>query len=103
MRALSAARAWTVPPTVFLGHRADEGPWTNRDRELAEALVIYEAGLCPGCAQPLSESLDPDREGWYEVHIQTCAACRAKAAAKSGEEPGELVSVMLDPNYVKRT
>lgn len=92
-----------MPPTVFLGHRGDEGPWTARDRELAEALAIYEASLCPGCSQPLSETLDPDREGWYEVHVETCAACRAKALDKTEDEPGALVTVLPDPSYVKRS
>ena len=93
-----------MPPTVFMGHRADEGPWTSRDRELSKALHLHEASLCDGCHQPLDESLDPDREGWYIVDVHTCAGCRARDIELRGEaEPGTLVSVRADPGYVKRS
>ena len=88
-----------------MGHREDAGPWTSRDRELAKALHLHESSLCSGCHQPLDESLDPDREGWYDVHVATCAGCRAREMElkRNDLEPGALLTVVADPDYVKRS
>ena len=90
---------------MFLGLRADEGPWDERDRELAQALLLHEASLCDGCSQPLSETLDPDREGWYLVELHSCAACRARdiELKDAKPEPGMRVTVRADPDYEKRS
>lgn len=93
-----------MPPTVFLGQRGDEGPWAARDRELAKALDLYEASVCKGCGHSVHETYDPDREGWYQVEVETCAACRAKEMHGKDEkpEPGQKMFVVLDPTYKKR-
>lgn len=50
------------------------------DRLLAVALTIYEAGICPGCGQPLRESTDPDlEERWTTDLPHRCHACTAIA------------------------
>ena len=89
-------------PTVFLGHKAEDGgAWTARDRELAKALALVESETCR-CGHRLSETLDPMREGWYDVHEDICAACLAleKHTAKKGDrEPGSILSVRLDPAF----
>jgi hypothetical protein len=33
--------------------------------------------LCRDCGQPKHESYNPDSEGWYSVHDETCNACTA--------------------------
>lgn len=90
---------------MFLGQRGDEGPWTARDRELAKALALYEGSLCKGCGHSVHETYDPDRENWYEVEVEICAACRAlETHAKDEEpEPGQKAYAVLDPAYEKRT
>ena len=92
-------------PTVFLGLTDDESKaWTARDRELAKALLLYEDTECSGCGQPVEESLDPDREGWYVVEPVICAGCQAlaKAAERERPEPGLRLRVKPDPRYVPR-
>lgn len=57
---------------------------------------------CDGCGQPIEESHDPDREGWYQVHELTCAGCRAKETHQrenKDPEPGVKLQVSLDPDY----
>lgn len=68
-------------------------------------MLILEDTTCDGCQQPLTESLDPDREGWYMVEPVICAGCRARETyrGKGDAEPGERLRVSLDPNYVKRS
>lgn len=87
---------------MFLGHDRDEGQaWSARDRELAKALLLHEADQCSGCGHPLSETLDPEREGWYDVHEDICAGCLAleKHAEREEREPGARVTVTLAPDY----
>lgn len=90
---------------MFLGQRGDEGPWAARDRELAKALDLYEGSLCKDCSHSVHETYDPDREGWYTVEVETCAACRAKDLHDRDHkaEPGEKRYVVLDPAYGQRS
>ncbi len=69
--------------------------WSARDRGLAEALIEYEDGLCPGCGQPVDHAWDPRSEGEYEAHERTCMACQEKAMKTDGREhkPGHFVTV----------
>lgn len=64
------------------------GRWSDRDRGLAEALIVHEASLCPGCGQPKHVAWDPRSEGEFDVEKVTCQACAAKdqAAKKSGDK-----------------
>lgn len=77
--------------------------WTHRNRVLAEALTLYELSTCDGCGQPVSESYDPDREGWYDVVEVVCAGCKAKEShARDNHaqpEPGLRLRVEANPDY----
>ena len=97
--ALIAARGWSGPsPSRFLGRpvRTDyvldehgrvagsvtDPDWTDEDRDLALALLAYEAGLCAGCRQQLRETTAPDAEDGYTVESAVrCHACTALAIA----------------------
>lgn len=69
--------------------------WADTDTLLASALTLFEAGLCPGCHNPLVESTDPANDGAYEAPLPVrCHGCtaverRAKKYAES-EAPGAL-------------
>lgn len=77
--------------------------WTDTDRVLTEALAHYERSLCPDCHQPGWIAFDPDTNGWYEVDATTvCEACAARerwAEDHKDTEPGQKISVILDPVY----
>jgi hypothetical protein len=80
---LRAARAWGVSLSTFLGAKQvtvhyyaegnrlvrseTESEWTRDDREAALALLAWEADLCPGCHQPMSETTNPENEFRYEA------------------------------------
>jgi hypothetical protein len=52
----------------------------------------------------VSQTHDPDYEGWFKAEVIICAGCKARdEAAKDGVEPGAKLRVELDPQYVKRT
>lgn len=49
------------------------------EREAWRALDIWEADLCPGCGQPLTETtrkLQPGEAKRYIVDIRHCSACK---------------------------
>ena len=121
---VKAARAWGISPSRFLGAkhvvtheydaagrlvRSTETPeWTVEDRELAFALMEYEAGLCPGCNQPLSETSHPDHQDAYRpehpvrCHYCTSQAIMSETAEKQYEKmAGLLFSFKLDPDVVE--
>jgi hypothetical protein len=61
---------------VIRSERRPGQRWTERDALLLQALDWYEANLCPGCGQPLWESMDPANEGRYRVPPpHRCHAC----------------------------
>ncbi len=82
-------------PTVYLGMCEPGGPWTARDRGLAEALLAYEAEECSGCGQPRHTAWDPRTEGEWEAERHICEACKAREAltADVKPKPGEHVTV----------
>lgn len=89
---------------MFLGRSDDDSKrWSPRDRELAKALMLHEASLCPGCGQPAHETEDTDLEGWWQVETIPCTACQAIEDARDQMEPGDRIRVVLDPRYVKRS
>lgn len=50
--------------------------WRRRDWLLAQALVEYDRLLCPGCGNPLHESMDPDHQNEWEAGLpMRCHAC----------------------------
>lgn len=68
-----------------------------KDRAAALALVDYEAGLCTGCGEPMSECHDPDNKTAYEVLPPVrCYACTALEITHDGinaentKQPGAL-------------
>jgi hypothetical protein len=75
-----AARAWGVPVSVFLGRVRVEGvpDWLEEDRRAALDLAEWEANLCPGCREPLSETTDPGNEERYVATLAArCHRCTA--------------------------
>lgn len=95
--ALAAARAWGAPPSVFLGRElttryeydpgtgrmsasTPEAAWTQDDRDLAVALLDWEADLCAGCHTPLAETTAAENEENYRVEVGArCHKCTALA------------------------
>lgn len=78
----------------ILGHRglAERG---LVDALLAQALVLFEDGQCPGCGHPLKETTDPDNFGRYAPLLPTrCHACTAlemgMARYRDTDQPGAL-------------
>lgn len=52
-----------------------EPEWTQADRDKAEALLLYESQICPGCGNPVHEGHDPDAV--FDVDTRVCMGCRA--------------------------
>jgi hypothetical protein len=109
---LEAARAWGVPPSIFMGrqrtstitdwagaqHFTHDAEWTEEDRTAAVALARYEAELCPGCRHPLAETTDPANEERYVVpHPIRCHRCTATAQAQDRFEDMLTPSALLIP------
>ena len=71
------------------------GPWSARDRGLAEALIAFEASTCSGCGQPVRLAWDPRTEGEWEAVKHTCEACKARASATADGQtkPAEHITV----------
>jgi hypothetical protein len=105
---LQAAKAWRVPPTVFLGERTvTTDQWTGRDTVYAMALEDYEAGLCPGGNHPLAETTLPEHADAYRPGERIrCHYCKAQAliaevAEKNQENmAGVLIPIVLDADVV---
>lgn len=66
-----------------------------QDRGLAEGLLAYEDGLCPGCGYPRDKAWDPRSEGEYEAEVHVCQGCAARdrKTKDSGEQAGRFVTV----------
>lgn len=97
-RELEAARAWSVPRSIFLGRpmpAPGEPLWLPEDRWWALALLEAEAGICAGCGQILAESTALEGEDAYDSQGVPCHGCRAAARrTKSMQEQGADVSGM---------
>ena len=121
---VKAARAWGISPSRFLGAkrvvtheydaagrlvRSTEVPeWTAEDRELAFALMEYEAGLCPGCQHPLDETSRPEHQDAYRpeqpirCHYCTTQALISETAEKQHEHTaGLLFPIILNADVVE--
>ena len=71
------------------------GRWREVDLVLAEALMLFESGVCKGCGQPLAhttaDDLDP-RD--FALDSVICVGCKElKSDAAADPEPGELIFV----------
>src|SRR5215207_4156479 len=119
---VKAARAWGISPSRFMGARnvvtyeyrqdgklarAVETPeWTAEDRDLAYALMNYEAGLCPGCQQSLDETSKSEHSDAYRpdepirCHYCTAQALVSETAEKQHSPAGLLFPLRLDPEIV---
>jgi hypothetical protein len=82
---LAAARAWSVPRSIFLGRVVRDGDplWTSNDREWAIALSLVEEAT-HSCGHQINDSFNPDLAGQWETTAQRCHAC-ASAAKLSAE------------------
>jgi len=99
---LETARSWGVSPSRLLGaerksvtvytHDAsgrvvraettEEPEWTQEDMDGAFSLRKYEAGLCPNCKHPLSETADASHEFSYHAGLPIrCHRCTAQEIA----------------------
>lgn len=108
---LIAARGWTGPsPSRFLGRpirteyvldehgrvigSVTDPDWTDDDRDLALALLTYEAGLCNGCGHPLKETTAPEAEETYQGDLVRCHRCTAAEQVaeqyRDNPQPGSL-------------
>jgi len=109
---LETARSWGVPPSVFLGRRVrslieehdgvrtlvQEPLWTEDDLQAALDLTGYEAGLCPGCKHPLSETTALENEERYFVpHPIRCHRCTATEQAQELFQDRPSASALLIP------
>jgi len=114
---LRAARAWGVPLSVFLGRKqvttheylngqpvrsTTEPLWLETDRSAAMALELYEADLCTGCGQPMSESTLLENEEQYQISYEYCHGCveldtYQDVLQKKAHAPALLTSVHLKP------
>lgn len=108
-----------IPLSIFLGRkrvtvhtinpagqviRSEIDPeWLDDDRTALLALMAYEADLCFGCHQPLSETTNPENEDRYRTgRALLCHRCVAiEIAGKQYENhshPGALlIPVELQP------
>ncbi len=105
---LRAAKAWQVPPTVFIRKRTvNTAEWTDDDTALAMVLEDYEAGLCPGGNHPLAETSAPEHADAYRpappirCHYCTAQASMAEVAQKQERTAGLLFPLILDPDVVE--
>ncbi len=99
---LQTAKEWKVRPLEYFGVER-EGPWTQTDRVLAEALEIHGRNTCPDCGHHARVAYDEDLNGWFEVETSVCEACAVrerwlKEEEKRSSEPGTKVRVGLDPS-----
>jgi hypothetical protein len=114
---LEAARAWGVPPSIFMGrartstitdwagghHFTHDAEWTEEDRTAAVALARYESELCGGCKHPLAESTAAENEERYDARVSArCHCCTAievaQEALQKRPHPGALMlSATLRP------
>jgi hypothetical protein len=110
---LQAAKAWRVPPTVFLGDRTVRtAEWDYpQDTQYALALEDYEAN-CDDRGHYLPETTKPEHDDAYRPDRngqQTCYKCRAeellgevlgKEAERGARTSGLMIPLVLDADVV---
>jgi hypothetical protein len=101
---VEAARAWAVPPSIFLGRVHLDGvpDWLEDDQRAALDLLAYEAQLCPGCKQPMAETTDPANEFRYvaEPPIR-CHRCTTTSVASDAMQSNPHPSALFVPIRLK--
>jgi hypothetical protein len=124
---LPILRAWKAcgggrSPSVFMGRpvvtthqylngqqvRSETVEWTPDDLAMAMALEAYEAGLCPGCATPLSETADPKHNPgepaeYEELETVLCRKCVVRQKVAKRYEDDEFSSAILSVVGVKHS
>jgi hypothetical protein len=106
---LRGARAWRVPPSVFIGERTVRtSEWEDVDTALAMVLEDYEAA-CDERGHYLPETTKPEHDGAYRPDPggkSTCYKCwlealMAEVAEERGEDTaGVFTPIVLDPELV---
>ena len=91
---MRAARAWGVPLSVLRLERTPGERWTDTDAKLAQALLTYEAALCPNCGQDRHESMDIESDGEWVVEEMRCHSCTAIGRAAKKFENAEVPSAL---------
>lgn len=75
-----------------------EPEWDEDSRGLALALCEYEAGLCPGCRNPLAETTDPRHEDrYFTAEAVRCHRCTATDQASRRYEGSPSPAALLVP------
>jgi YD repeat-containing protein len=75
-----------------------EPEWSAEDREMADALAEYEAGLCNGCRDELRRTTDPENEGRYIAKPAIrCHRCTASLEAQDVYESSPHPSALMIP------
>lgn len=70
-------------------HRRRPQHWSRKDLALAEALQLYEDGLCGGCGMPAWMAYDPRNAGEFELRDDVeCIACEQRELDDSKPSPG---------------
>jgi len=83
-----------VPLSVLRGERAPGERWKDTDAQMAQALLTYEAALCPGCGQDRHESMDIESDGEWVVEEMRCHSCTAIARTAKKFENAEAPSAL---------
>lgn len=116
---LRTARDWGVSPRRFQGNeptrrlirdsrqqvvRVESEPeWDDDDRALALALTVYEADLCPGCQQPLSETTKLENQFKYQAQPAVrCHYCTASAIGAEQYQESPQPGALLIPVELKQ-
>lgn len=70
-----------MSPSRYLNLAGPDDPeFTGWDRDVIRALQVWEAGCCPGCGLPLSDTLknsklSPAEQARYTAGFRECGAC----------------------------
>ncbi|MDY5159571.1 hypothetical protein [Actinotignum urinale] len=71
---LQAAQTYKVRPTKWF-NTAWDGLWSEVDKRLAEAVIVYEKSLCGGCGHSLLRTGEKFIEGHLTVKEHWCEGC----------------------------
>lgn len=84
---------------MLRGERKPGKKWSGKDRAFALALTVYEADLCNGCGQPMSNTTG-DHPHDYNVDSIRCMACSEledhREESSKKPESGEKLFVVKD-------
>lgn len=93
---METARACTIPVTVLLGVREQDGKYNDRDRIMQIAYTKYLNSLCGGCGLPHSMVRGDENVGRIEWHDDAiCHGCAARDSLAEDKNrtkyPGQLI------------